>query len=341
MASVVIVGIGIVGARTVRQLHASPLDVLAATSRPDSALSRCGLLESAPVRVIQRKVLPTVDVAVLATPGRTQIDLARRYLAKRSHVVAINDDLTSCRQLLELDSLAKANGRTLVVGAGFAPGLSCALAALASERFVELTEVHVAKHGTAGPSCARQHHRALRSLAEDYRHGELVRRPGGSGRELVYFPAPIEGADCYRAELADPLLLRQGFPDLTRITSRVAAHRRDRLTSFLPVLLPPHAEGGVGALRVEARGRLLDGMPGTVVFGASARPGDGAAATAAAIVDRLLEDAPAPGAISVSGLDQPGPLLAAIRRRGVVAETFEGRGYGTTRGVGSVDSLPF
>lgn len=341
MPSVVVVGIGVVGARTVRQLHASSFNVFAATNRPDDALDRCGLLESAPVRVVQRQVLPTVDIAVLATPGRSQVDLARRYLAKRSHVIAINDDLTSCRELLALDGLARANSRALIVGAGFAPGLSCALAALAAERFVAVTELHVAKHGTAGPSCARQHHRALRSLAEDYRDGDLLRRPGGSGRELVYFPAPIEGADCYRAELPDPLLLRRTFPHITRVTSRVAAHRRDRLTSFLPTLLPPHAEGGTGAVRVEARGRLLDGMPGTVVFGASARPGDGAAATAAAIVDHVVDTPPEPGAVGVAGLARPGPLLAAIGDRGVAAETFEGRAYGTARNDDSVDSLPY
>lgn len=328
MPSVVVVGIGIVGARTVRQLHASHLDVLAATSRPEDALARCGLVESAPVRIVRRNVTPTVDVAVLAGPARTQVDLARRYLSKRSHVVAVTDDLATCRQLLELDDLARMHARTLVVGAGFAPGLSCALTALAAQRFAEMNEVHVAKHGTAGPACARQHHRALRSLAEDFRNGEVLRRPGGSGRELVYFPAPIEGADCYRAELADPLLLRRAFPQITRATSRVAANRRDRLTSFLPVLMPPHAEGGVGALRVEVRGTLLNGTPGAVVMGASCRPGDGAAATAAAVVDHLIEQSPKKGAVGVAELDPPGRLLAEIRRRGVVSEVFEGRGFG-------------
>ena len=39
--------------------------------------------------------------------------------------------------------------------------------------------------------------------------GQWVRRPGGSGRELVWFPEPIAGADCYRAALPDPILLHQ------------------------------------------------------------------------------------------------------------------------------------
>jgi hypothetical protein len=34
----------------------------------------------------------------------------------------------------------------------------------------------------------------------------------------------------------------------------MSATRRDRLTARLPMLTPPHAEGGVGALRIEVRG---------------------------------------------------------------------------------------
>ena len=41
---------------------------------------------------------------------------------------------------------------------------------------------------------------------------------------------------------------------LERVTVRVSATRRDRLTARLPMLTPPHAEGGIGALRVEVRG---------------------------------------------------------------------------------------
>ena len=39
-----------------------------------------------------------------------------------------------------------------------------------------------------------------------------------------------------------------------RVTARVAASRRDRLTARLPMLRPPHPEGLIGAVRVEVRG---------------------------------------------------------------------------------------
>ena len=58
----------------------------------------------------------------------------------------------------------------------------------------------------------------------------------------------------YRAELADPVAIHQALPELLRVTVRMSANRRDRLTARLPMLTPPHAEGGIGALRVEVRG---------------------------------------------------------------------------------------
>lgn len=321
---VVVVGVGVVGSRVIRQLHATSAHVIAATTRPDDVLARCGLSDDADVAVVQRHVTPTVDVAVLAVPGRAQVGLARRYLAMGSDVIAVNDDLSSTKALLDLDPMARERGRTLIVGAGFAPGLSCALASFAAKRFATVGEVHVAKHGTAGPSCARQHHRALRSMAQDVRANAFLRRPGGSGRELVWFPDPIDGADCYRAELADPALLLRAFPQVQRATSRIAAHRRDRLTSFLPALLPPHAEGGVGAIRVEVRGSYTNGVPGVAVVGVSARPGDACGAMAAALVDRLADSSVPQGALGVAELGESGELLRKIHHRGVAIMTFEG-----------------
>ena len=41
---------------------------------------------------------------------------------------------------------------------------------------------------------------------------------------------------------------------LIAISARRSARRRDRFTARLPMLSPPHQEGGIGALRVEVRG---------------------------------------------------------------------------------------
>ena len=143
-----------------------------------------------------------------------------------------------------------------------------------------MTELHVARSGTGGPACARQHHRALTGQALDWRDGGWQRRPAGSGRELCWFPDPIGAEDCYRAELPDALLLVPALPGVERVTARLAATRRDRLSAHLPMLRKPHPEGLVGAVRVEVRGRQA-GRSEVLVLGALDRPAVAAGATAA------------------------------------------------------------
>ena len=86
----------------------------------------------------------------------------------------------------------------------------------------------------------------------------------------MWFPEQA-GADCYRINRPDTLLIARAFPGLRFATTRAAASRRDRFTSWLPMLRPPHPEGTVGAVRVEVRG-LRGGAAETVVVGAVGRP---------------------------------------------------------------------
>ncbi len=169
-------------------------------------------------------------------------------------VVSISDDLADLKAMMRLQAAAEAGAAALVAGAGMAPGLSGLLARHLAAQLHTLDELHVAVHGTAGPACAHQHHEALGDTALGWHDGEWVEPPGGSGRELVWFPEPVLAHDCYRAALGDPLLLRRSFPQAPRISARVSATRRDRLTARLPMLTPPHASGDLGAVRVEARG---------------------------------------------------------------------------------------
>jgi hypothetical protein len=261
---------------------------------------------------------------VLAQPGDHR-RVAELAIERGADVVSTSDAMSTVKRLLDLDAEATERGRTVVVGGGFSPGLTCVLARHAAEGFDEVDEVHVAKVGTGGPSCARQHHRALSDLAVDWRDGAWARRAGGSGRELVWFPDPVRGVDCYRAGLPDALLLVPAFPDARRITARLGANRRDRLTSWLPMLRPPHPEGGPGAVRVEVRG--TQGAAREVrVLGAVDRPAVGAGAVAAvaawwAVEGRFVR----PGAAGLAVLlPDTVPFLAELSRRGVRAAVFEG-----------------
>ena len=129
-----------------------------------------------------------------------------------------------------------------------------------------------------------------------------------------------------RALLPEPVILADAFPQAARITARVGANRRDRLTAHLPMLRRPHPEGSLGAIRVEVRGRQGQ-VQADRVLGAVDRPAVAAGAVAAmaarwAADGRLTRT----GAGGLAALADPAPFLAALADRGVKAAIFEGAG---------------
>ena len=264
------------------------------------------------------------DIVVLAVPGEHAPPAAQ--LAELGvSVVSVGDLLDDTNELLALDDVFRETESTLVVGAAMSPGLSGLIARHLASQLACCDEIHVAVHGTAGPACARQHHRALDGFAPGWHDGEWIERRAGSGRELCWCPEPVGARDCYRAELTDPLLLHRSFPDAARISARVSATRRDRLTSSLPMLRTPHPEGLEGALRVEVRGADRDGGRQTSIAGIAERAGTAAAATAAVFAAEAFGGRLPPGVV-LSGdaaLDTVG-LLAAVERYGVRLQEFTG-----------------
>jgi len=194
------------------------------------------------------------DLSILAGPSGSQIKQAEALLNVSSNIISTSDDLFEVNQFLELDDLARSKNLSVVVGAGFMPGISCLLVRLAAHDLDQINTIMVSKVGTAGPACARQHHRALSKESINWFDGEWVITRSGKGRVLLWFPEPIGAKDCYTAALPSPILLRRKYPSVRRVSSRMEANRRDRLTSRLPMLRPPHNDGGPGAVRAEVRG---------------------------------------------------------------------------------------
>jgi hypothetical protein len=325
-----IVGVGAVGTRLARQLVSGDDAVDVALRDERETRVEAVIAALGHHALADHKAYPApftgapVDAVVLAGPAGTHVEVAAAFLRRGTPVISVTDDLDEVRRLLDLDAEARERGVTVAVGAGFSPGLSCVLAKHAAGRLDAVDEIHVAKSGTAGPACARHHHRALGGRSVDWRDGGWVERSGGSGRELCWFPDPIGAQDCYRAALPDALLLVPAFPGVSRVTARVQATRRDRLTARLPMLWPTHPEGGPGGLRVEVRGRQ-----GTrrelVVLGAMDRPAVGAGAVGA-LVARLAATGglARTGAAGLAELIDPPSFLDELRRRGVRTAMFEG-----------------
>ena len=329
---VAVVGLGAVGTRAARQLASTPgVDALVLCE--PHAVRRASVAEvlgaiAEPVDWDGRGDLPDevvgCDVTLLAGPSGRHVEHARHLLALRRPAVSVSDSLTEVESLLELDAEAKDAEVSLVLGAAFSPGLSCVLARHGASWFEQVDEIHVARIGTGGPSCARQHHVSFGGRAVEWMDGEWVHRPSGSGRELCWFPDPVGAADCYRGALPEPLLQLDAFDGLQRLSARLAGTRRDRMTARLPMLRPPHPEGSIGAIRVELRGWRAGGSD-TVVLGAMDRPAvAGGAVAALAAVWAASGQLARPGAAGLAELVEPLPFLTELARRGVRAAVFDG-----------------
>ena len=269
-----IVGTGVVGSRV--SMNLSSLGVHAKLSPRSSATELFGC-----------------SVVVLAHGG-SHSALASAFVAEGVSVVSVSDNLADVLSILDLQERAITNGVVVVAGVACSPGLSGLLLSHVTRAFESVDEVHTAVHGTGGPMCARQHHESLRGLSVGWHDGNWLQRPAGSGRELCWFPDPVGAKDCYRFASPEPVLLQRINPDLQRITSRVSATRRDRFTAPFPMITPPHAEGGLGGLRVEVRG-VREGRRHVEIVGVAERVAAVTGAVAAGTAHALTTSTVPPG----------------------------------------------
>jgi hypothetical protein len=327
-AVVGVAGCGVTGARAATLLAASTMPdgrpVGVAVYDPDQPAARALAASIRALSVGRVEDLAVADVVVFCHPHPHR-DAAADFVDAGVGVVSSSDDPDDVVELLELHRRAAQLGVPLVVGAAMAPGLSGLLARYLADQLAHVEELHVAVNGTGGPACARRHHDALGSRSLGWHDGEWILRPGGSGRELCWFPGTSGAADCYRAAHADPVLLHRSFPEVQRISAKVSATRRDRLTARLPMLRPPHVGGNLGAVRVEARGAAASGARETVIAGAAGRAAGlaGAVCAAAAMAcaeGRVDGGAHTPGG---SGLVAAG-LLGRVTAYGVTVVEFTG-----------------
>lgn len=330
---IAVIGLGATGTRVVESLLAGQSSSLAALGTPGEAAAVFvhdvrpervqGVLADHPEAVACDRTGDGAGVVVLATPVGTHAEIAGRVIARGSSVVSLSDGIDDVRSLFALHDAAVESGASMAVGAGFAPGLTCLMARHAGDALDEVAEIAVAKAGTGGPACARQHHRAMKERAWDWFDAAWVERAGGSGRDLVWFPPPIGARDSYKGALPSPLLLQRRYPNANRIVARVTATRRDRFTSRLPMLRPPHPDGGPGAVRVEVRGRV-EGRFETIIYAVAADPSRGAGVTGACVALAAASGQLPVGTFGLSELADPKPLLHGVIDAGLTISTFDG-----------------
>ena len=332
-------GAGAVGANVVRQLASTPQVTSVALADDDGDRARrvaTAVAEKGRVRAVGvERWWQGADVAVLAAAAGPHPAMAERMLEAGVSVVSVSDDVAEVRGLLALDGRARERECSVVVGAGFAPGLTCVMARHAASGFDQVDELHVAKTGTASSSRGRAYLDAMRDQSLDWRDGGWVRRRGGSGRELCWFPEPVGAKDCYRASAPDALVLVPAFPGVDRVTARVSAGPGDRLSAKLPGLRRAGHDDRLGAVRVEVRGHR-HGAYDSAVLGAVDRPAVAAGAVAAVAAVAAGTGALArTGAAGLAELADPPSFLGELARRGVKVAAFVGTASTGTAATGT------
>ena len=162
VATVAVIGCGVVGKRVARQLAASGLvdRLILGARRPQRLHGFVRQLLDVDVEVIAPGPLPESDITVLTQPSGGHAELAEEAISNGSHVVSVSESIDDVEALLDLDPLATKAERAVIIGAAFSPGMSCLLARHCGHQFDQVQEVHVARMGTGGPACQRQLHRA-------------------------------------------------------------------------------------------------------------------------------------------------------------------------------------
>jgi hypothetical protein len=329
MSTILLVGVGAVGARAGRQLVDTPgvSRVLVTGRTPEGAERVARLLGArAAAHAAGSGDLDGVDAVAVAAPPGVASTVVRDAVATGRPVAVVADGESSVAALLAFDARAQAAGSAVVAGCGLAPGLVEVLARHAADGMDRADEAHVARVGVAGPACLD----ALRGVHQEPAlewHDGSWRRERRRGAQLVWFPDPVGAREC-RLVASGVGLLRDALPDLRYATVRMGEPPERR---------GPIARLGVrrdgepwGAARVEVwgwRGSARD----VVVYGVIEDPAVAAGVVLAVTTARLAGAVPEiglrtepVGARGLGALVEPASFLAELARRGVRTAVFEG-----------------
>jgi hypothetical protein len=331
VTTVLLAGLGAVGARAARQLADTPgIDRLLVVDRDpqrtevvaEALGDRVDALEWGDVG----PPLTGVDAVASALAGAAVPVLADRALEANIPFASVADDTRVLHDLLARDHEARARNVAIAAGCGLAPGLADVLARHAAGAFETIDEVHVARAGAAGPACNATMRRGRHDHSLEWRDGQLVESRRRVGAELVWFPDPIGALECELVANGVELLAAS-FAGVARVSVRFAEPPEER--PLLRWLRTPTANAGWGATRVEVwgtRGRTREVMVYGVIEQTSTAAGTVLAVTTAGLagaLDVLSEERPV-GVHGLATLVEPIPFLAELSNRGVRAAVFEG-----------------
>ncbi|MFN8034742.1 MAG: hypothetical protein U0V73_02265 [Acidimicrobiia bacterium] len=329
MTTVLVVGLGAVGARAARQLAESG-DVErvfvadADAGRATRVAKVLGEVATVGTWSDAGPLPPGIDVVACAVPAGAELAVARASVDAGVPCVSSVDDHEAIRELLALDGAAQQARTGVIVGCGLAPGLSEVLARHAAGLVDTVDEVHVARVGVAGPASREVVRHALRDHPLEWRAGEWYDAAQRVGHELVWFPEPVGPHEC-ELVAAGIWCLAEAFPDASRLSVRLGDGRVGRRFG----VRHRGDDASWGSARAEVWGHCGPRRL-SIVYGVVERTAVAAASVLAVAALASVGRVPGhpgidrPGVHGLATVVEPVAFLAELARRGVKAATFEG-----------------
>ena len=214
------------------------------------------------------------------------------------HYVSLCDDYDAAEAVLALDEKAKAAGVTVLTGLGWTPGISNVLARKAMDNLDTAEEINVAWGSSASDSngfaVILHTLHIFTGTVPNFRDGQLVQVPAGSGKERVRFPHPLGECNVFHLGHPEPITLPRTFTSVRTVTLKGGLSenllniltvmlgklrltntpaKRERMAKLLKVLLPVLSRIGrpgnpCSGVRVDVKGTKA-GQPAQVTYGAA------------------------------------------------------------------------
>ena len=207
--------------------------------------------------------------------------VAKASIDAGSNYISICDDFDAVEQVLELDSIAKKKGITVLTGCGWTPGISNILAAKGASEMDKVEKINIAWSGdvddSEGLAIIKHTYHIFTGKIKTFINGKMIEIPAGSGKEVVEFLKPIGKIPVYHLGHPEPVTIPKFIPkvktvtlkggltpvwlnNLTKILVKLGLtktpEKKDRLANITKkiVSVSPVSGLGISGLRVDVKG---------------------------------------------------------------------------------------
>lgn len=152
---------------------------------------------------------------------RFEKPLVEAALAAGVDYVSICDDHDAVQAVLPLDRTASAQGRKILTGLGWTPGITNILARRGYDELDDVEKIQVYWAGSAGDSAGLAV--ILHTLhiftgrVASFRNGEHIEVLAGSGKESIDFPSPVGRITVFHLGHPEPVTLPRYLPGVREI----------------------------------------------------------------------------------------------------------------------------